>query len=217
MHDWLEQLVDQVHLAHPLKVKAIADAKIKTDKIDVQVLAHLLHSDLLPEAYVPAPATGGTRNVLRQRMFFVRVRTMIKNRIWNLLGRYPKLASSSPCQELFSKQGLAWLKAVPLKEQDREMLNEELKLYHALEERISQSEELVQKLTKQGNKYLRWALVEAIWPAVRSAPDLGAYYQKVKARKGANRAKIATARRLATIDIECTQLDMHCAFIGGTK
>ncbi|MBZ5653446.1 MAG: IS110 family transposase, partial [Acidobacteriia bacterium] len=52
MHDWLEGLVDEVHLAHPQKVKAIAEAKIKTDKIDARVLAHLLRADLLPEAYV---------------------------------------------------------------------------------------------------------------------------------------------------------------------
>jgi transposase len=261
MHDWLEELVDEVHLAHPLKVKAIAEAKIKTDKIDAGILAHLLRSDLLPEAYVPAPAAREARNVLRQRMFFIRVRTMIKNRIWGLLDRYPDLAESRPCKELFSKQGLAWMEALSLKKRDREMLDEDLKLYHALEERISRSEQLVQRmadgdrrvellrtipgigkffavlianevddisrfatekkffsyigivpstfssggrtfhghLTKQGNKYLRWALVEAIWPAVRSDPELGAYYQKVKARKGANPAKIATARRLATV------------------
>lgn len=261
MHDWLEELVDEVHLAHPLKVKAIAEAKIKTDKIDARILAHLLRSDLLPEAYVPAPATRESRNVLRQRMFFIRVRTMIKNRIWGLLDRYPDLTESRPCKELFSKQGLAWMEGLSLKKRDREMLDEDLKLYHALEERISRTEQLVQemadgdervellrtipgigkffavlianevddisrfatekkffsyigiipstfssggrtfhgRLTKQGNKYLRWALVEAIWPAVRSDPELGAYYQKVKARKGANPAKIATARRLATV------------------
>jgi len=261
MHDWLEEVVDEVHLAHPLKVKAIATAKIKTDKIDAKVLAHLLRSDLLPEAYVPAPATRGTRNVLRQRMFFVRVRTMIKNRIWTLLDRYPELADARPCHDLFSKQGLVWLKTIPLKEQDREMLKEDLELYDALEERISRSEQMVHKLahgdkrvkllktipgvgeffavlianevdditrfanekkffsyigiipstfssggrtfhgrlTKQGNKYLRWALVEAIWPAVRTDPELGVYYQRIKVKKGANPAKIATARRLATI------------------
>lgn len=261
MHDWLEELVDEVHLAHPLKVKAIAEAKIKTDKIDARVLAHLLRSDLLPEAYVPGPAAREARNVLRQRMFFVRVRTMVKNRIWHLVDRYPEVASSRPCQELFSRQGLAWLKGIPVKRSDREMLDEELKLYQALEERISHSDELVGKLargdrrvallktipgigeffavlianevddigrfstekkffsyigiipstfssggrtfhgrlTKQGNKYLRWALVEAIWPAMRSDPELGAYYQRVKARKGPNPAKIATARRLATV------------------
>ncbi|MEO0250147.1 MAG: IS110 family transposase [candidate division WOR-3 bacterium] len=261
MHDWLEGMVDEVHLAHPLKVKAIAEAKIKTDKIDAKVLAHLLRCDLLPEAYVPSQAARQARNVLRQRMFFIRVRTMVKNRIWHLLDRYPELANSRPCEELFSRQGLSWLKTISVKGPDREMLDEELKLYEALEERISQSDQLVKKLargdkrvklletipgigeffavlianevdnirrfsnekkffsyigivpstfssggrtfrgrlTKQGNKYLRWALVEAIWPAVRSDPELGAYYQSIRARKGPNPAKIATARRLATI------------------
>jgi len=70
MYDSLEELVGEVHLAHPLKVKAIAEAKIKTDKIDAKVLAHLLRCDLLPEAYVPAPAARRARNILRQRMFF---------------------------------------------------------------------------------------------------------------------------------------------------
>lgn len=261
MHDWLEELVGEVHLAHPLKVKAIAEAKIKTDKIDAKVLAHLLRCDLLPEAYVPGQAAREGRNVLRQRMFFVRVRTMVKNRIWHLVDRYPELANSRPCQELFSKQGLAWLETILLKGQDREMLDEDLKLYHALGERINRSNELVHKLaqgdkrvklletipgigeffavlianevddigrfpnekkffsyigiipstfssggrtfhgrlTKQGNKYLRWALVEAIWPAVRSDPELGAYYHRINAGKGPNPAKIAAARRLATI------------------
>ena len=41
IYDWLDDICDEVVLAHPLKVKAIADAKIKTDKIDATVLAHL--------------------------------------------------------------------------------------------------------------------------------------------------------------------------------
>ncbi|RWX29526.1 IS110 family transposase, partial [Rhizobium leguminosarum] len=48
MYDWLDDICDDVVLAHPLKVKAIADAKIKTDKIDATVLAHLLRADLVP-------------------------------------------------------------------------------------------------------------------------------------------------------------------------
>jgi transposase len=55
------------------------------------------------------------------------------------------------------------------------------------------------RLTKQGNKYLRRAMVEAIWPAIESDPDLRAYYDKVRIKKGPNPAKIATVRRLATI------------------
>jgi hypothetical protein len=40
-----------VYLAHPLKVRAIAEARIKTDRIDSKILAHLLRCDLLPTAY----------------------------------------------------------------------------------------------------------------------------------------------------------------------
>jgi transposase len=55
------------------------------------------------------------------------------------------------------------------------------------------------RLTKQGNRYLRWALVEAVWPAIRSDEGLRAYYHRLQSRKGPNPAKVATARRLATI------------------
>jgi transposase len=261
MYDLLEELVGEVHLAHPLKVKAIAEARIKTDKIDSEVLAHLLRCDLLPEAHVPAEATRVARNVLRQRMFFVRVRTMVKNRVRGLLDRYPDLAESRPCKDIFCREGLLWLKAVSLKREDRQMLDEELELYETLEQRIRRSDGLVGqlaqgdervklletipgiakffgvliahevdnvsrfpsekkffsyigivpstyssggrtyhgRLTKQGNKYLRWAFVEAIWPAIRTDPELATYYSRIKARSGPNPAKIATARRLATI------------------
>ncbi|MDR7540475.1 MAG: IS110 family transposase [Armatimonadota bacterium] len=261
MYDWLEELVGEVHLAHPLKVKAIAEARIKTDKIDSEVLAHLLRCDLLPEAHVPAEATRVARNILRQRMFFVRVRTMVKNRVRGLLDRYPELAKSQPCKDIFSKEDLLWLRGVSLRSEDQQMLDEELELYGALEQHVRRSDALVEKLahgdervklletipgigkffgvliahevddvrrfssekkffsyigivpsthssggrtyhgrlTKQGNKYLRWAFVEAIWPAVRGDPSLAAYYARIKARAGPNPAKIATAGRLATV------------------
>lgn len=53
------------------------------------------------------------------------------------------------------------------------------------------------RLTKQGNKYLRWALVEAVWPAIRTSAWLRVDYERIKARHGANGAKAAVARKLA--------------------
>ena len=41
-----------VKLENPLKTKAIAEAKIKTDTIDARTLAHLLRSDLVGECYI---------------------------------------------------------------------------------------------------------------------------------------------------------------------
>ena len=81
MFDWLDELVDEVVLAHPLKVKAIAEAKIKTDKIDASILSHLLRADLVPAAHVPGHQARQVRLALRERMFYVRLRTMVKNRI----------------------------------------------------------------------------------------------------------------------------------------
>jgi len=53
LYDLLEENAMEVKLAHPLKTKAIASAKVKNDKIDSRILAHLLRADLLPLSYVP--------------------------------------------------------------------------------------------------------------------------------------------------------------------
>jgi transposase len=55
------------------------------------------------------------------------------------------------------------------------------------------------KIVKEGNRGLRWAAVEAVWPAIRADFDLRCFYERLKKRKGANSAKVATARRLLTI------------------
>src|SRR5829696_8297171 len=53
--EWLAELLEgerrELHLAHPLRTKAIASARVKTDALDACTLAHLLRADLLPEAY----------------------------------------------------------------------------------------------------------------------------------------------------------------------
>jgi transposase len=64
MYDLLEAEVRAVHLVHPLKVRAIAEARVKTDRIDSGILAHLLRCDLLPTAYVRPPAQRATQQLL---------------------------------------------------------------------------------------------------------------------------------------------------------
>lgn len=54
-------------------------------------------------------------------------------------------------------------------------------------------------IIKQGNKYLRWALIEAVAPALKADAQLRNYYYTLKAKKGSNSAKVATARRLLKI------------------
>ena len=55
------------------------------------------------------------------------------------------------------------------------------------------------RIIKQGNKYSRWALIEAVILATRKDAQIRSYYYSIKAKKGSNSAKVATARRLLKI------------------
>lgn len=259
MYDLLCEVADEVILAHPLQVKAIANARIKTDSIDSCTLAHLLRVDLIPEAYAPSKEMRSRKRVLRQRMFFVKTRTMLKNRISALLAQHhiekPKLG------DLFGKTGMEWLAKVKLPEPDGKVMREDLSLAETLSNKIKATEDLIKQLsaddkavkwlrsipglgkflsvliryevdnierfpsakkfasftglvpstygsaerlfhgriTKQGNKWLRWGFVEAVSPATRSSPWLKNYYERIKRRRGAKDARTATARKLAEL------------------
>jgi transposase len=261
MHDWLEDLVERVTLAHPLKVRAIAEAKVKTDKIDAATLAHLLRCDLIPAAHVPSKDARVVKNLLRHRMFLVMLRTMTKNRVGVLLDRHPQLLSDAPRAERFGKVHRAWLKQLRLPIDERRVLHNELALLEQLNKRIDQAEDWIDRaadrdarvrrlmtmpgigqflamllvaeiddvhrfttpqklhayaglipatrssggrtfhgrITREGNRYLRWAMVEAVWPARRSDASIGRFFDAHAARVGTNKAKVATARRLLTI------------------
>jgi transposase len=57
--------VDRVVVADPAQVKAIASARIKTDKVDAHILAQLLRLDFLPEVELPTRETWGHRKLMR--------------------------------------------------------------------------------------------------------------------------------------------------------
>lgn len=259
MYDWLSGIADEVLLAHPQKVRAIADARIKNDTIDSGTLAHLLRANLIPEAYACSKETRAVKRVLRQRMFLVRVQTMFKNRIHATINQHdlkkPKVT------DLFGVKGMRWLSGIDLPYPDNMILAEDLKFLSEVRERIKSTEGLIKdlsrgdqavkllrsipgigdffsvliryevgditrfrssgkfasytglvpstyssgektfhgRMTKRGNKYLRWAFIEAVRPAVMASSELRLYHQRIKRRKGAGDARVATARKLATI------------------
>jgi len=80
-----KDLIEEIILAHPLKVKAIASAKIKTDKIDSQILARLLIADLIPQAHLRKRDNRVKQGMIRHRAFWVVMRTRVKCRIHDLV------------------------------------------------------------------------------------------------------------------------------------
>ena len=78
MADLLEWMGVDIRIANPMQVKAIAQAKIKTDKRDSKILADLLRANLIPKVYKRTQANRESQRILRQRVFFVRMRTQVK-------------------------------------------------------------------------------------------------------------------------------------------
>ena len=81
VYDALEGHAESIVLSHPKKTKAIASARIKTDKVDATVLAQLQGMDFLPAAYIPERKVRDLRDLLRHRAYLVRSRTGLKNRV----------------------------------------------------------------------------------------------------------------------------------------
>jgi transposase len=101
-----------IFLAHPLKTKAIASARLMNDKVSSQTLAHLLRADLLPTAYIPDQDTRDIREVLRMHAFLIAQRTRLKNRVHAIL---MKNGLSCPYADIFGKISLRWLNSLQLR------------------------------------------------------------------------------------------------------
>ena len=99
----LEDAGYELHLAHPMRTKAIASARVKTDAVDARTLAHLLRADLLPEAYIAPRELRDLRELLRHRVALTRMRTALKNRVH--ARSWPSTASSTSHSDLFGRGG----------------------------------------------------------------------------------------------------------------
>ncbi len=106
--------VERVVVSNPVKTRAIAEAKVKTDKVDARILAQLLAADFLPPVWLPDDRTARLRRMTTSRAHLVRQRTRIKNRIQAILHR--NLMPRPPVTDPFGKTGRAWLERQPLPE-----------------------------------------------------------------------------------------------------
>ena len=83
--DIIEPHVAKIVVGNPLKTKAIAEANIKTDKVDAMILAQLLRCDFLPIVWIPDAKTRVLRRLSSFRKSLVQDTTAAKNRIKGIL------------------------------------------------------------------------------------------------------------------------------------
>ena len=111
----LASFVARVIIANPLQVKAIAQAHVKTDKIDAGTLASLQAAGYLPQIWTPNASTERKRRSAARRYQVVRHRTRLKNEVHSIL--HAHLIPKCPHADLFNAR--AWLAAQPLPEDER--------------------------------------------------------------------------------------------------
>jgi transposase len=114
-----------VVIANPLQVKAIAHARVKTDKVDAGTLASLFAAGYLPEIWTPDAATERKRRLTARRYQVVRHRTRIKNEVHAIL--HAHLIPKCPHADLFNQRGRAWLGRQDLPEDERQAIYRHLR------------------------------------------------------------------------------------------
>jgi transposase len=257
--DALAEAGAEVHLAHPLGVKAFSCRRVKNDELDARDLADLLRMGRLAEAWIAPAEIRELREVTRYRGKLVQLRTSCKDQVHGVLA---KLGIEVTCSDIFGAWGTQWLDELTLPQPYcwkvaslrqligwltseiavLEQVTAELLAGHdgyravqqlpgigpvlaavivaeigditrfrhparlcswaGLTPRHHESDTKVVRgrITKQGSRPLRWALVEAVQrtPAgtpVRQARDAIIARRGIQAR---NIAKVAAARKLLT-------------------
>ena len=241
----------QVQVSHPKKTRYIAEARIKSDRVDSKAIAELVRLDALPLSYMPPPDVAGLRERVRRRAFLVRERAKLMTKIRGVLAyegfKPPK------GQGLFTRKGVEWLHSLglepiecylrvmgPLKDEIRRLSlelrhlagnDEEVRLlmtipgigyYTALLvkaevgdiSRFSCGDHLCSYaglvpstygsggvvrhggITKEGSRWLRWAMVEAAMTHIRYDTSITRAYHGIAERRGKPAARVAAARRL---------------------
>jgi transposase len=249
---------ERLVMVHPQRVKAIASAKLKNDRVDSETLAHLSRCDLLPEAWMADAATQQLRLRVRLRITLGRQRARAKNQLQAVLHQE---GFKKPVTDVFGKRGRAWLAELELSAAGRLVVDTWLREVDHLDvELAAQTRELerlaradaracclrtvpgigayaamvilaelgdVERfgskralasyagltpvvresagkrkrggITHQGSNTLRWMMLQVAQVAARCSPGARSYYAGLRARKPAQVAKIALARKLLTV------------------
>ena len=131
----IEPHVGRVVVANTRRVRAIAEAKVKTDKVDAQTLCELLAAGFLPGVFSPDEWTRSLRRRLQRRSKLVRTRTRAKNELHAVLAR--NLKGRPPVTDVFGKAGREWLRGLELAPDERETVDGALRQVDFLDEEVA--------------------------------------------------------------------------------
>jgi transposase len=133
--DVIEPLGLELHLVHPWKTRAMASARIKHDKLDSRILAELLRTGFLAEAWIAPREVREQRQLLRHRARSVAWATRAKNGVHAVVNRQ---GIRPPVESLFGPKGRAFLSEFELAKMDRWEVGDHLARLDLLEGQIAE-------------------------------------------------------------------------------
>ena len=240
-----------MQVSHPKKNRYIAEARIKSDRVDSKAIAELVRLDALPSSYMPPPEIGELREKVRRRAFLVRERAKLMTKIRGVLA----YEGFKPPKEygLFTKKGVEWLHSLSLEPIEcylriMEPLNVEIRRLSLQLKHLAGDDEDVKLLmsipgvgyytallvkaeigdinrfksgdhlcsyagivpsthssggitrhggiTREGSRWLRWAMVEAVMTHLKYDTSITRAYHRIAEKRGRQVAVVAAARRL---------------------
>lgn len=134
LYDQLAPLVQEVKIAHPLLIKLISSARVKTDTRDTLHLARLLAAGLIPEVWVPPQPVRELRVLVAHRQRLVRQRTQACNRLHSVLHAHPV---APPVGRLGSPSQQAWWDELDVPTLERLRVLQDLTILQTVERLIT--------------------------------------------------------------------------------
>jgi transposase len=173
-YEWLVQLLEPLAndwvLAHPGKMRVIAESTKKTDKLDAQVLAEFLALGMIPKAYRPTPRQREHRKLVRHRAQCQQRVSLLKCQI-----RYLAATYNADHPGLFQPEHLEALRQRPdLTEADRFVLPQRLQDYEQAVAREKAARGEVKRFAAKGSK-----IEQREREIVLSAPGVGEIVSEV--------------------------------------
>jgi transposase len=146
VYDLLLPLAERVVVANPIKVKQIAQARVKTDIRDTLILARLLAANLVPDVWVPPAHVRELRQLLSQRRQLVETHTQIVNRMHSVAHRHHLKHERG---KRFTEKNTCWQKDKRLSAVEQFQLGLEMENRAYIEKQISRIGKEVAKMSHQ--------------------------------------------------------------------
>lgn len=161
----LRPYVKRVAVANPRLVRAIAYARVKSDKVDAATLAKLHAAGFLPEVWVADEDTYSRRRQIAERSGVLAQVVRIKGRMKAILH-----ANLIPPYKghLFGKAGQRWLDALPLPPEERAMLQRLIVELERVSLQLSEIDKVLAQQSLDDPRALRLMTVPGVSSVVAS-------------------------------------------------